>query len=222
MVLVPRTSVVPAIVAGYVVMRVFLILIFAIAGSLPLAAGQEKFIGVDDDPVLGDAGAKVTIIEFGDYQCPSCRAFWREVEPRLKKDYVDTGKVKLVFRDFPIVQIHPEAMLAAMAVDCAGEQSKYRQYHDKVFREQYNKGDDLVRFKVDDLKKWGKDIGLDVAAFNACVDSNRYKDEVAKDKADGDSVGIQGTPTFFINGRVVGGAQPYPVFRKIIDEELKK
>lgn len=197
-------------------------LMVCVAGSVSRAAGQGKFIGVDDDPVLGDAGAKVTIIEFGDYQGPSCRMFWKEVEPRLKKDYIDTGRVKLVFRDFPIVQIHPEAMLASMAVDCAGEQNKYWQYHDKVFREQYNKGDDLARFTVDDLKKWGKDTGLDVAAFNACVDSNRYQDDVAKDKADGDGVGIQGTPMFFINGRVVGGAQPYPVFKKVIDEEMKK
>jgi len=192
-----------------------------IAASLP-AAGQGKFIGVDDDPSIGDANAKVLIIEFGDYQCPSCRMFWREVEPRLKKDYVDTGKVKLVFRDFPIVQIHPEAMLAAMAVDCAGDQNKYWQMHDKVFREQDKGEDTLVRFKATDLKKWAKDISLDTAAFNECLDSARYRDEVAKDKADGDDVGIQGTPVFFINGRVVVGAQPYPVFKKIIDEELKK
>jgi protein-disulfide isomerase len=202
-------------------MRVLLAAIFVIAASLSIA-GQGKFIGVDDDVVLGDAKAKVLIIEFGDYQCPSCRMFWREVEPRLKKEYVDTGKVKLVFRDFPIVQIHPEAMLAAIAVDCAGDQKKYWQMHDKVFREQDRGEDSLVRFKNTDLKKWAKDIGLDTAAFNECLDSSRYRDEVAKDKADGDSVGIQGTPTFFINGRIVGGAQPYPVFKKIIDEELNK
>ena len=202
-------------------MKGLLAAIFVIAGSLSIA-GQGKFIGVDDDPVLGDAKAKVLIIEFGDYQCPSCRMFWREVEPRLKKDYIDTGKVKLVFRDFPIVQIHPEAMLAAMAADCSGDQNKYWQYHDKVFREQDKGEDGLVRFKAADLKKWAKDTGLDAAAFNACLDSERYKDEVAKDKADGDAVGIPGTPMFFINGQVVGGAQPYPVFKKIIDEELKK
>jgi protein-disulfide isomerase len=192
-----------------------------IAASLS-AAGQAKFVGVDDDPVLGDAAAKVTIIEFGDYQCPSCRMFWREVEPRLKKDYVDTGKVKLVFRDFPIVEIHPDAPIAAMAAQCAVDQGKYWQMHDKIFREQDKGEDTVVRFKTADLKKWAKDIGLDTTAFNACLDSMRYKDEVAKDKADGDSVGVQGTPMFFINGRGIGGAQPYPVFRKVIDEELKK
>ena len=202
-------------------MKVLLAGIFVMAACLP-AAGQRKPAGVDDPHVLGDANAKVTIIEFGDYQCPSCRMFWREVEPRLKKEYVDTGKVKLVFADFPIVQIHPEAMLAAMAVDCAGDQNKYWQYHDKVFREQDDRGEDVIRFKALDLKKWAKAIGLETTSFNACIDSARYKDDVAKDKAAGDSVGIRGTPTFFINRRVIAGPQPYPVFKKVIDDELKK
>ena len=201
-------------------MRVLLTAIFLIAGSFS-AAGQGKFIGVDDDVVLGDAKAKVLMIEFGDYQCPSCRMFWREVEPRLKKEYIDTGKVKLVFRDFPIVQIHPEAMLAAIAVDCAGAQDKYWLMHDKVYREQDKGEDGVVRFKDTDLKKWAKDIKLDTAAFNECLDSQKYRDEVAKDKADGDAVGIQGTPTFFINGHVIGGAQAYPAFKTLIDSLLK-
>lgn len=202
-------------------MKILLAAVFVIAASLT-ALGQGKFIGVDDDPSIGDATAKVTIIEFGDYQCPSCRMFWRDVEPRLKKDYIDTGKVKIVFRDFPIVQLHPEAAVAANAAQCAADQGKYWQMHDKIFREQDNRGEDVIRFKVADLKKWGKDLGLETAAFDACVDSARYKDEVAKDYTDGSNVGIQGTPTFFINGRVVAGPQPYSVFRKVIDEELKK
>jgi protein-disulfide isomerase len=202
-------------------MKVHLTGIFVVAACLS-AAGQGKINGVDDPHVLGDAKAKVTIIEFGDYQCPSCRAFWREVEPRLRKEYVDTGKVKLVFADFPLVQIHPEAMLAAMAVDCAGDQDKYWQYHDKLFREQDNRGEDVIRFRAADLKKWAKAIGLETAAFNECLDSARYKDEVAKDKAAGDSLGVRGTPTFLINRRVIGGPQPYSVFKKVIDDELKK
>jgi protein-disulfide isomerase len=203
-------------------MKVFLLATAMFAAFASSAAAQAKFIGVDDDPVLGDAKAAVTIIEFGDYQCPSCRLFWRDVEPRLKKEYIDTGKVKLVFRDFPIVENHPEAIVAAVAAQCAADQGKYWQYHDKLFREQDNRGDDIIRFKVADLKKWGADLRLDTAAFNQCVDSARYKDEVAKDYADGEGVGIRGTPTFFINGRFIGGAQPYPVFKKVIDEELAK
>jgi len=204
-------------------MKVLLAAILTAITVAPAYAQQRGvFIGVDDDPVLGNPDAKVLIIEFGDYQCPSCRMFWHDVEPRLKKDYIDTGKAKLVFRDFPIVQIHPEALLASMAVDCAGEQSKYWEYHDKVFREQYNKGDDLVRFKAADLKKWAKDTKLDQAKFDQCLDSEKYKSEVLKDKADGDAVSVQGTPTFFINGRVIGGAQPYPAFKTLIDDLLKQ
>jgi protein-disulfide isomerase len=193
----------------------------ALAVSPAYAQGSGAFIGVDDDPVLGSPNAKVLMIEFGDYQCPSCRMFWKDVEPRIKREYIDTGKVKLVFRDFPIVQIHPEALLAAMAVDCSADQNKYWEYHDKVFREQYNKGDDLVRFKAADLKKWAKDIGLDPAKFDQCLDSEKYKNEVLKDKADGDAVSVQGTPTFFINGHVIGGAQPYHAFKNLIDSLLK-
>ncbi|HKC56592.1 MAG TPA: DsbA family protein [Vicinamibacterales bacterium] len=203
-------------------MKVLLAAIFTALAFPAYAQQRGVFIGVDDDPMLGSPDAKVLIIEFGDYQCPSCRMFWKDVEPRLKKDYIDTGKVKLVFRDYPIVQIHPEALLAAEAVDCAGEQKKYWEYHDKVFREQYNKGDDLVRFKADDLKKWAKDTKLDQAKFDQCLDSEKYKSEILKDKADGDAVSVQGTPTFFINGHVIGGAQPYPAFKTLIDDLLKQ
>jgi protein-disulfide isomerase len=204
-------------------MKVFLAVMLAATFGAPAFAQQRgAFIGVDDDPTLGSANAKVLMIEFGDYQCPTCRMFWKEVEPRLKKEYIDTGKVRLVFRDFPIVQIHPEALLAAMAVNCAGDQQKYWEFHDKVFREQYNKGDDLVRFKAADLKKWAKDIKLDPTAFDQCLDSEKYKAEVMKDKADADAVSVQGTPTFFINGRVIGGAQPYPAFKTLIDDLLKQ
>jgi protein-disulfide isomerase len=204
-------------------MRVFLTAIFTtLVASSAFAQQRGVFIGVDDDPMLGDPNAKVLMIEFGDYQCPSCRMFWKEVEPRLKKEYIDTGKVKLVFRDFPIAQIHPEAILAAEAVDCAADQQQYWQYHDKVFREQYNKGDDIVRFKAADLKKWAKDTGLDPAKFDQCLDSEKYKTEVLKDKSDGEAAGVQGTPTFFVNGRVMGGAQQYPEYKKVIDDLLKQ
>jgi protein-disulfide isomerase len=203
-------------------MRVLVAALFTALFSLPASAQQRGvFIGVDDDPVLGNADAKVLMIEFGDYQCPSCRQFWKEIEPRLKKDYIDTGKVKLVFRDFPLNQ-HPEAVLAAIAVNCARDQNKYWEFHDKVFREQYNKGDDVIRLKPADLKKWAKDIKLDSAAFDQCLDSEKYKDEVMKDKMEGEAAGVQGTPTFFINGRPMGGAQQYPEYRKVIDALLKE
>jgi len=200
-------------------MTVFLAAVFtAVAAVLP---AQERPPANADPHVLGDVHAKVTIVEFGDYQCPVCRAFWKEVEPRLRKEYVDTGKVRLIFADFPVIQIHPEAVLAAMAVDCAGDQNKYWQYHDKLFHEQ-DWGDEVFRFGARDLKRWARDVGLETKAFNDCLDSGRHKDDVARDKNAGDKLNIRGTPTFLINNRrVIAGAQPYTTFKRAIDEELK-
>ena len=191
--------------------------------ALPASAQIKGVVSVDDDPVLGSPDAKVTMIEFGDYQCPSCRAFWREIEPRIKKDYIDKGLVKLVFRDFPLTQIHPDAFMAATAVDCALDQNKYWQYHDKVFLEQDKQSEDqIVRLSANDLTKWAKDVKMDPVAFRACLDSGKYKDEVSKDMADGNALGVPGTPMFFINGNVIGGAQQYPAYKKLIDGLLAK
>ena len=202
-------------------MKLLLAALFTTVTASPAFAQQRGvFIGVDDDPMLGSADAKILMIEFGDYQCPSCRMFWKDIEPRLKKEYIDTGKVKLVFRDFPLTGIHPEAVLAAEAVNCARDQNKYWEFHDKVFREQYNKGDDVIRLKPADLKKWAKDLKLDQASFDQCLDSEKYKNEIVKDKMEGEAAGVQGTPTFFINGHVVGGAQQYPDYKKLIDQLL--
>ena len=190
--------------------------------ATPAPGVAQKFIGVDDDPQMGPANAKVTIIEFADYQCPNCRAFWRETLPRIKKEYVDIGKVRIVFRDFPIQEIHPEATITAIAAECAEDQGKYFEFHDKVYREQDRRGRDVVRYRVNDLKRWAMEIGLEIASFNECVDSERYKDEVARDFKNGADVGITGTPIFFINGRMIAGAQPFSNFQRVIEEELKK
>ena len=201
-----------------------LLTVCLIAGPVGGAASQgAKFISIDDDPALGDPDARVTIIEFGDYQCPYCRIFWKDTLPRIKKEYVDTGKVSFVFRDFP-QSVHPEATAAAMAADCADDQGQYWPYHDKIFQEQDRRGreGDVVRFRADDLKRWGADIGLDAAAFDECIDSERHKEEVAKDYANGADVGIDSTPIFFVNGRVLAGAHPFSSFEKVIEEELLK
>jgi protein-disulfide isomerase len=183
----------------------------------------SQFIGVDDDPVMGEAGAKVTIIEFGDYQCPICRLFWKETLPRLRKEYVDTGKVKLVFRDFPL-PVHPMAVPAAMATECAEDQGRFWEMHDKVYREQDRRAreGEVAEFRANDLKRWAADIKLDPAAFNACLDSGKYKQEVAADYATAMGVGLGGTPVFFVNGRALFGAHPFATFQKIIEEELRR
>lgn len=192
-----------------------------------VAAGTEQAVAtvaatVDDDAVLGNPNAPVTLIEFSDFQCPFCRKFYKETLPQIKKDYIATGKVKLVYRDFPLVQIHPGATLAAESAECAKDLGKFWEMHDAIFDEQEKQGSGTVQFTADDVKKWAGNIGLDTTKFNQCLDSGKYKQEVEKDLADGAAAGVNGTPATFINGRLVSGAQPFAAFKVIIDEELKK
>lgn len=183
--------------------------------------GGVADVSADDDAVLGDPNAPVTLIEFSDFQCPFCRTFYKETLPQIKKEYIATGKVKLVFRDFPL-SFHPGATPAAEGSECAREQGKYWEMHDAIFDEQDKQGSGTIQFTADDVKKWAAKIGLDTPKFNQCLDSGKYRQEVEKDLIDGSAAGVNGTPATFINGRLVTGAQPFAAFKAIIDEELKK
>ncbi len=165
----------------------------------------------------GNKDAKVTVVEFSDYQCPFCRKSWSEVIPSLFKDYVDTGKVRFIYKDFPL-SFHPNAPVYAEAARCAGDQGKYFEMHDKIFQEQDKLGQGTVDVAFD--KKWAMDLGLDAATFNTCFDSGKYKQAVQQDFADGVAVGVSGTPTFFVNGQPIVGAQPYAVIKQAIEQEL--
>ena len=187
----------------------------------PAPGAVQVPVSVDDDPSMGNKNAKVTIVEFSDYQCPFCRIFWKEALPQILKEYVNTGKARLVYRDYPL-SFHPMAIPSAQAAECAEEQGKYWEMHDKIFGEQEKLGQGTVTFTVQDLKRWAGEISLDKTKFNQCLDSNKYKAEVDKDFSDGTAAGVSGTPTLFINGRRVVGAQPFSVFKAIIDEELSK
>lgn len=178
-------------------------------------------VSVDDDPVLGNKNAPVTIIEFSDYQCPFCRSFWKDSLPQIKKEFIDTGKARFVYRDFAL-SAHPMAIPSAQAAECADDQGKYWEMHDKIFSEQGKLGQGTVTYAVSDLKKWAIEIGLNAVKFNGCLDSGKYKAEVDKDFADGSAAGVTGTPSLFINGRLVVGAQPFASFKAVIEEELKK
>ena len=193
-----------------------------LAGSALFGAGQTaKSVSVDNDPIQGDVNATVTIVEFSDYQCEFCRIFWKNTLPQLREHYIDTGKVRLVFRDFP-QSVHPEANVAALAAECAKDQGKYWEYHDKVFSEQDRRGREreVVRFKKNDLKKWAAEIGLEATEFDRCLDSSKHKREVAADRSAGADLGVNGTPAFFINGRPLIGAHPFAAFQRIIEEGL--
>jgi protein-disulfide isomerase len=187
-------------------------------------ANQPKFVEgdfSDDDPVLGDKNAPVTIVEWSDFECPFCGRFFKDTLPQIKKNYIDTGKVKLIYRDFPLPFHEPAATREAIAADCAREQGgdkTFFAYHDMIFTNTKANGQGV---ETDQLYDMAKQLDLDENQFRECVESEKYKEEIAKDIADGRRAGINGTPGFLINGRLVSGAQPYAVFEQIIGEALK-
>ena len=175
-------------------------------------------VSIDDDPVKGDKDAPVTIVEFSDFQCPFCQRFYQQTLPSIEENYVKTGKVKIVFRDFPL-SFHQNAQKAAEAAECADDQGKFWQYHDMLFEKGSGDGTGLA---TNDLKSYAQTLGLNTATFNNCLDSGKYTSEVQKDQADGTSYGVRGTPAFFVNGQLISGAQPYANFQQVIDAELAK
>jgi protein-disulfide isomerase len=189
-------------------------------------ADPSKLFG-GEDAVLGNANAKVTIVEFSDFQCPYCRKFFVDTYQQLKKTYIDTGKVKLIFRHFPL-SFHDAAKPAALATACAKDQGKFWEMHDTLFAQQQKQEagptvvTKTVTFSVSDIKSWAKDIGLDMPKFNSCFDSNKYGAKIDADSAAGQSFGVEGTPSFFINGKILVGAQPFSEFKSLIDAELKR
>jgi protein-disulfide isomerase len=157
----------------------------------------------------GGAKAPVTIIEFSDYQCPFCKRAESAVD-QVMKTYGD--KIRLVFRDYPL-PMHPAARPAAEAASCANAQGKFWDYHAKLFANQSALGEDK-------LKEYAKDVGLDGGKFEQCLAEKPFKKKIDEDIADGEKVGVSGTPAFFINGRMLSGAQPFEKFKEVIDEEL--
>lgn len=186
---------------------------------------QKVEISADDDPYLGNANAKVEVIEFSDYQCPFCRKYWTESYPQLKKDFIDTGKIKYVFRDFPL-NFHPSAPLASIAGNCVYEQKGnegYFKFHDIAFTEQNKLGQGTVQFTENDVFSWVKQIeGMDMDKFNTCYKDPKQKAEVDADFNAGAAAGVSGTPSFFINGKLIVGAQPYSVIKAEIEKALNE
>jgi protein-disulfide isomerase len=172
------------------------------------------------DPVLGSANAPVTIVEFSDFECPYCRAFFTDTYSQLKKNYIDTGKVRLIFRDYPL-PFHESAKPGALAAQCAHDQGKFWEYHDKIFIELEKKGQGTVPFSTADLKAWAAQIGLNTQQFNQCLDSQKHAADVQMDIQAGTKAGVSGTPSFFINGKLLVGAQPFSEFQTAINAALK-
>lgn len=210
------------VLAGAVIAVAF---IYSVNGPSPKNAGKGEAAATiampevtSGDFVLGEENAPVTFIEYGDFQCPFCGKFFKETESVLRENYIKTGKVKFIYRDFAF--LGPESNWAANAARCAGEQGKFWQYHDYLYSNQ--SGENQGAFSKDNLKSFATALGLDKEKFNACLDSEKYTDLIQKETKAGGEAGVQGTPANFINGTLYPGALPVATFTQIIDSELNK
>ncbi|HAV75733.1 MAG TPA: hypothetical protein DCX53_00100 [Anaerolineae bacterium] len=165
---------------------------------------SEDFYGI------GPANAPITIVEFSDYQCPFCKRWHDEVYQSLLNEY--PGKIRLVYRHLPLTSIHPDAFPAAEAAMCAGEQNAYWQFHEKLF------SSDALGSSI--YSQYAQELGLDMASFDSCVTDRKYQEAVQSDLDFAVNLGVRSTPTFFVNGLAIVGAQPLDVFKQVIDKEL--
>ncbi len=182
----------------------------------PLEAVMKK-IDLTNRPFRGPADAKVTIVEFSDFQCPFCSRGYQIVEEQVMKEY--EGKVRLFFKHLPLKSIHPWAEGAAIGTECAADQSgeAFWKMYNAVFKSQRELNQDNLKTK---LLEFAKGAGLDEEKFTQCYDTKATQPRIEKDLAEAAAIGANSTPTFFINGRRLEGAQPLENFKAIIDEEL--
>jgi protein-disulfide isomerase len=189
--------------------------------AAPARPPSPTVVGIQGAPAQGGPTARVTIVEFSDYQCPFCRQHFQQTLPQLEREYIQAGQVQYVFRDFPIEAIHPQAVKAAEAAHCAGDQGKFWPMHDRLFARDAALG-------PADLVEHGKAIGVDGPAFETCLQSGAHAARVRQSFAEGVQLGISATPTFIIGltdpagsgvtaVTVIRGAQPYANFKQAID-----
>lgn len=178
-----------------------------------LLGKESAKISVENEPILGSPSAAVTLIEFSDFECLFCARYANTTFNEIKKAYVDSGKAKIVFKNFPL-PFHKQASQAAQASECAFLQGKFWGYKETLFKNQKN-------LSVQDLKKYAVDLGLDAEKFNKCLDSGETRKEVEQDLQEGREANIEGTPSFLINGELLVGAQPFSAFQEVIEKLLK-
>jgi protein-disulfide isomerase len=180
--------------------------------------------GIDSDPFKGSKSARLALIEFTDYQCPFCARHLTQTAPQIDKDYIQSGRVKYVLKDFPIQSIHPQAFKGHEAAHCAGEQGKYWEMHGRLFANQ-------KAMSPKDLSDHAQGLGLEMPKFQQCVESGKYAAKIRKSLEEGSKAGVQGTPTFFLGlaeandgqikaVRIIRGAQPFASFKAAIDSLL--
>ena len=177
----------------------------------PTQAYRRFDVATDGDPQLGPDNAPITIIEFSDFECPFCKKWYNEIWPSIQKEYGD--KVRLVYRDFPLSGIHQNAISAAVAANCAIDQGKYWEYHTLLFS-------DALGFGSEAYQEYAQQLGLDLTKYNDCLKDGAVQDEINADYQYATNMGVSSTPTFFVNGIPLVGAQPFTAFKDLIDKEL--
>jgi protein-disulfide isomerase len=182
------------------------------------AAAQNSMVsafleGLGTEPMLGSARAPIWIVEFSDFQCGYCRKFWQDTLPKLKDGYIGEGTVRFTYRHFAV--LGKPSQQAALAAECAAAQKKFWPYHDKLFA---NLGESL--FSEANLKRFAREIELNGEQFGACLSAGKYREKIERETATAAYLGGRGTPLFFVNQKLVPGAQPYSLFQKLIQEEL--
>ncbi len=191
----------------------------AVGGGQGDAGAPANIVLGPNDHVLGQKNAPVTIVEFADFRCPFCERFFTDAESQLVKEYVNTGKVKFVFKNYAF--LGQQSTWASEAAECAAEQGKFWEYHDWLYTNQASESD-LAFYSKANLIKYAGTVGLNTPQFSSCLNSDKYAEKVANDMSEGQKYGVSGTPTAFINGQRVVGAQPYATFKQSIETALKK
>lgn len=184
-----------------------------------LQPGQKVDVAVGHFPPQGNENAKVKIIEFADLRCPFCQQFYKEAEQSIINDYVKTGKAVLYFRHFEF--LGPASLVAGNAVECANEQGKFWEMHNYLYDNQPSESDTSM-YTNEKMTQIAGTLGVNTTQFKSCMDSNKYQANLDKDMSDGQAAGVSGTPTIFINGRSIVGAEPYASIKPLIDQALEE
>jgi protein-disulfide isomerase len=179
----------------------------------------ERTVSTEGRTLVAEgARVRVTIDEYSDFQCPYCARAAQTMDPNIEQEYVADGRVKLVFH--PLALIGQESLWAADAAECANEQGRFWDYHDKLFENQH--GENQGAFVIDNLKRFAEELALDTQAFNQCLDSGKYEDIVKAETRDAVNKGILSTPTFVVGSQTVEGPGSYDALKKVIEAELRK
>ena len=197
-----------------------------VEAEIPNTTSQEIGLSVfteNGSPYLGDPNAPITLVEFGDYQCFFCNKYFHDTEQKLLENYVDTGKVKIIFKDFTI--IGPDSKTAAHAAHCADDQGLFWEYHDMLYNNWTGENNGWA--SSENLLRMAQDVGLDIGEFTDCMQNEIHTQIISASNADARTLGLTGTPGFFVispNNQItkIPGAQPFEVFQRIFDSELEK